>query len=967
MLAILKNLFQTIKKITDQFPEEQKAISFLIATGLHHQGATTVLKQAQMQHIQLDEEYPLQLFYNKNGIILELNQTWASMSEVSLTQLFKKLNRCHRKLRISGFLFFLDITQLMLNDDDEQTLQIKKHSQHYHQFIAALDYPVRAGLIITKLDQITGFTDFFQMAHELELQEPLGFSLSYAKAHLRFANIFSDSWGNFVAHLNQMMIQKVHTTRANKKRILIREFPLQIALLESRFLKLVKNISQEKGHIHNIYFTSSEQKGRNINYLNQKIEKDFSMLVPISSVQSVNYKHFFIHGAVHHTQELSSYTPKPSLFKEKSIQFLLTTGVLLSSYVLFQTIRAADIILTAKNQLTHLENSYHQSNINELLALESSYNNLNQVLFIFKYINNVHMLKEYIYKLEKIAYKNQMSDEFSRILETECKSTNLAHSYSALKVYKAIQEKRHDQTDFIIKWFEVYWSKSLSKKNNRDYQLLLRKFIWEISWPIDNTTILNTQNYLKSISQDYLAFEVINQQLTIDTELVKIEGFDRDHLVIPKCFLKENFKPTEKKLFTEFTQLERDGWVLGVKVDPALKNQLLELYAKKYIRWWQNINQNIHPRHFNSFTEAKNIFETYIHKNSFDNLVALINRQTELNMDEPNDDFNRLVANAFSNSNFVVNSSGDLQRIWKDLEKFSGMFIALNDRGQASFQYLRSYFNQTQFNDALYTLGEYAKRMPEPTKTWLNQIQEDMWLLIQNSTKQYLNQRWHEQIYSGYEKQIDKHYPFYESIEEISMSEFESFFAPNGNMQHFFRDYLQPFINTSQAQWIVKEVDSKKFPIPDNIIQKFIQANIITNMFFPNNASHCEIQFSLEKMTLDPVVGSLLLKVGHQEIKDSQKENLYMQDLHWPETGATLEINTIDGQKYQLTEIGSWAFFRLLEKINVLNDPNDPGAMQILLEINGNSGRYLLKTASPINPFMPSIFKDFILTDKLIP
>ena len=213
---------------------------------------------------------------------------------------------------------------------------------------------------------------------------------------------------------------------------------------------------------------------------------------------------------------------------------------MLSSYVLFQTIRAADIILTAKNQLTHLENSYHHSNINELLALESSYNNLNQVLFIFKYINNVHMLKEYIYKLEKIAYKNQMSNEFLRILETECKSTNLAHSYSALKVYKAIQEKRHDQTDFIIKWFEVYWSKSLSKKNNRDYQLLLRKFIWEISWPIDNTTILNTQNYLKSISQDYLAFEVINQQLTIDTELVKIEGFDRDHLVIPKCFLKEN-------------------------------------------------------------------------------------------------------------------------------------------------------------------------------------------------------------------------------------------------------------------------------------------------------------------------------------------------------------------------------------------------------------------------------------------
>lgn len=966
MLAILKNLFQTIKKITDQYPEDQKAISFLIATGIHHQGTTTVLKQAQMQHIQLDEEYPLQLFYNKNGIILELNQTWASMSEVSLTQLFKKLNRCHRKLRISGFLFFLDVTELMLNDDDEQTLQIKKHSKHYHKFIAGLDYPVRAGLIITKLDQVTGFTDFFQMAHELELHEPLGFSLSYAKAHLRFANIFSDSWGNFVAHLNQMMIQKVHTTRANKKRILIREFPLQIALLESRFLKLVKSITQEKAQIHNIYFTSSEQKGKNINYLNQKVEKDFSMLVPISSVQSVNYKQFFINGAINHTQELSSYTPKPSLFKEKSIQLILTTGVLITSYMLFQTIRAADIIIAAKTQLSRLENSYQPGNVNELLALESSYNNLNHVLFIFQYINNVQMLKEYIYKLEKMVYKQQMSEEFIKILESECKSTNLAQSYSALKVYKAIQEKRQDQTEFIIKWFKVYWSKSMSEKDSHAYQELLKKFIWQISWPIDNTTILNTQNYLNSISPEYLAFEVISQQIIKETELVKIEGFDRDQLIIPKCFLKKNFKSTEKKLYTEFTQLERDGWVLGLNVDLNLKNKLVELYAKKYVRWWQNINQNIQPKHFNSFAEAKNIFHNYIINNSFYNLVELVNKQTELSMNKPNDVFNRLVANAFTNSNFVINSSGDIQRIWKDLEKFSGMFIALNDKGQASFQYLRSYFNQTQFNDALYALGEYAKRMPEPSKSWLNQIHDDIWLLMQNATKQYINQAWHEQVYASYEKQIDKHYPFSDSKEELSISDFESFFAPNGNMQHFFRDYLQPFMNTSQAQWIVKEVDNKKFPIPEQIIQKFIQANIITNMFFPNNASHCEIQFSLEKMNLDPVVGSLLLKVGQQEIRDSQQENLYIQNLHWPEAGAALEINTIDGEKYQLTETGSWAFFRLLEKINVLNDPNDPAAMQILLEINGNSGRYLLKTSSPLNPFMPSIFKDFILTNKAI-
>lgn len=962
MLQILKSLFQTIKKITEQFPEDQKAISFLIASGLHSQGTTTVLKQAQMQHIQLDEEFPLQLFHNKNGLILELNEAWALQSEVSLPQLFKKLNRCHKKLRISGFLFFVDINELVLQNDEDQTQKTKKHCQHFQKFIAALDYPVRSGLVVTKLDQITGFTDFFQMSHELELQEPLGFSLSSAKAQQRFAQIFTDAWSNFIGHLNQLMLLKVHTTRANKKRLLIREFPLQIALLESRFLNMLKNISHQRTHIHGIYFTCSEQKGLNINYLNQKIQQDFSLLVPISSVQSVNYKHFFIQGAIQNSQELSSYTPKPNPLGDKSIQFLISTGLLLSAYIIVQTLQTQHAISNAQFQLKHAASWQNEKKI---LELESSITQLDKIPFLFKYINQIEILKDYIHRVEKNIYQHQFSNKIISIVESECNNPQLAKSYAALKVYKAISEKRHDQTIYITQWFENYWKEHGSTKNISENTRLLKKFIWQLNWSINNNIIQNTQNLLTNISPEYLAFEVVSEDLIKQTETYHLVGFESEILMIPKCFLKKNFHEIENKLNVKLQELERDNWILGYKYDPQSQNKIIELYATKYVHWWQNMSTTIHPRHFSSFEEARDLFNAFSKKDSISSLLNLILEQTQPNLSDTSDTFNHLVANKFSNLQFAGNQTEHLKQIWQENEKFINMFIVLNDNGKASFQYLRSFFNQTQFNDALYSLGDQAKHLPEPSKSWLMQIQDDIWVLILQSAKNHINKAWHETMYIPFQ-QVNGLYPLANSNQEISMDMFESWFAPNGKIQQFFREYLQAFVNTSQAQWLSKEVENKKFPISDQLIQRFIQANIITNMFFPNNTSNCNIQFSVEKMTLDPVISQLRLNIGDQIIADNQQENVYIPNLHWPVANATLNIQTIEGKKFKIEENGIWGLFRLLEQVNVLNDPNDASAIQVLLEINGNSGRYLFKSNSPINPFMPSILKDFSLDEKII-
>jgi intracellular multiplication protein IcmF len=225
-----------------------------------------------------------------------------------------------------------------------QNKDIKKHIKHMHSFLDALDYPVRSGIVITKLDQITGFTDFYSNCHEKELEEPLGFSLAYTGRHPKFKSLFTETWSNFVSSLNHSMIQKIHTTRANKKRILIREFPLQIAVLENRFFQMIKNITHPRAHIHGIYFTCAEQKGKNLNYLNHKIQNAFALTVSIQSIQSVNFRPYFIQGALKHCLEISTYMPKPTQFQDHKNLSVIGFGLICSAWIIYQTVMSLKII-----------------------------------------------------------------------------------------------------------------------------------------------------------------------------------------------------------------------------------------------------------------------------------------------------------------------------------------------------------------------------------------------------------------------------------------------------------------------------------------------------------------------------------------------------------------------------------------------------------------------------------------------
>ena len=149
------------------------------------------------------------------------------------------------------------------------------------------------------------------------------------------------------------------------------------------------------------------------------------------------------------------------------------------------------------------------------------------------------------------------------------------------------------------------------------------------------------------------------------------------------------------------------------------------------------------------------------------------------------------------------------------------------------------------------------------------------------------------------------------------------------------------------------------------MINELIRANVITNMFFPHKSSTSQIDFSLQKLSLDPIVSMLQIYIGDTKLTDTQDSNSYTQ-FSWPQNNAKLKLKSIEGNNFELEEQGPWAFFKILQKVNVLVDEENSSHLQILFEINGNSGRYLLKTENEINPFIPGILNGFNLSETIV-
>lgn len=928
------------------------------------------MRQANFDHHSVDAD-GAHIYTNPQGIIVELSETWLNQEEHLLEHTVKQLNSIHRLIKINGILLCIDVHELLLANQESIKILIKAHAKLLERFALCVSYPLDTAILLTKLDLVAGFCDFFESEHPSDLAKPLGFSIyDDSTPTYRPMEQFKEKFDALVMSLGLQVTRKMHPIRSHIKRTSVREFPLQIASLRNLLLPLVGSISSQSFRLQALYLTSGEQGGQIQDRLNKKIQHEFALTIPEQRPLSTNYRTYFIEGALYACQQTSKREIAPMNPKQLRTFMAISAGSLCAiTFFIWQytsSMNTLDKIGQELKKVRHLNNHYqsdaavyHLAQASDFLeTLSSSTKNLP----VIKDLHN-QLQQHTTQQLNQQFIPHILNELAQTINET---NTSLNARYQALKIYLMLDGQHFSEQD-VLAWFTQHWQSDPSQINHK--LVLLKQVLHDKTHQIHTNPaiVIDARNYLNALPIDYLFYNLAKTHFDTQTLAMQIPGFNVANTTIPIYMTQPKFLATLAQLPGIAKQLMDENWVLARQDLSALSHILEEAYCKDYVNWWQHFMTNTNPLHIESYSDAQHLTETLRQTHSIAQLISIIQSHTKPQTGAQFELFNRAIASQFSEINLLsATHLQHLNRTLNELELFSKTLALVSDQGKTAFTLTKARFQGDKLANPVSLLYEEAQQFPDPLAKWTTQIANDTWYMLINNSRAYINQAWQDLIFKEYQKNIAHRFPLdSQQSKEIALHDFNHFFATHGQLNHFMEDYIKPFLDTRKPQWQLKEVNHYVLPISNENINELIRANVITHMFFPNNLDRTRIEFTLQKISLDPVVSQLQLTLGDTQLLDSQKSEA-VTAFKWPKSNARLILRSVEGKQYELDELGQWALFKLLQKVNVLVDEHDSANLQILFEINGNTGRYLLRAHNQVNPFIPGILEKFTLADKIV-
>jgi intracellular multiplication protein IcmF len=965
----LTSLCDALKQIFNQIKTQSQSLSFVILTGRANQGKSTLMRQSHFDEYPIDTE-GAHIYFNQQGIIVELGEAWINQSTHKLEHTLKQLNRVHRLLKITGIILCIDINELLVAKHSELKDLLKANAKFLERFGLGLHYAVDVTLIITKMDLLAGFCDFFQSEHPSELAKPLGFSIYDAHHPSKVSDIFKTKFEQLVEQLGQQVTAKIHPIRSNIKRTLIREFPLQVASLRNLLLPLISSISARLFRLQALYFTSGEQGGVILDRMNRKIQHEFALVVQDRIQQSTNYRPYFIEGAL---EAFQTETQRNAL-RVNPKQRRLTIGIsvtttLALTWIAFHYFSSIHVLHRVQHQLQmaeQLKNNNHASE--SLYYLTQAGVKLDALSMGSQQLPMIQTLRNHL----KANTQEQLIRNFVPILLADIEQAlqesgqSQIARYQTLKIYLMLADKQHFQADAILHWFTQRWQmnpKDVNQKLSLLQQILQDK---KHQITINHQIVSDARNYLNALPPAYLYYSLAKLQFDTHMTAIDFKGFQLNNTHIPNYFTHAGFQTAIHQLSSIAQQLTAENWILERQDNIPFIDILQTAYCEDYVSWWKHFLQNTKPLRAQNYAQVNQLTNTLVESQSISQLVQMIQTHTHPRTGSKDQVFNREIASKFSDLNLLSqNNLEQLTHILQELEKFSSTLSLVSDQGKTAFTLTKARFQGDKLANPISELYNHAQQYPEPLAKWAEQIADDMWFNLIGDSRHYLNQQWHAVVYQDYINNIAHHFPLdTNQTQDLSLTEFNRFFAPHGKLTQFTDDFIKPFLDTTQSQWQRKELNHAVVPIDDEMINELMRANVITHMFFPHQQDQTSLEFSLQKINLDPMISQFQLSIGQTEFTDNQNSDSYT-NFHWPQAGAQLHLRSIEGKRFELSESGMWAIFKLLQKVNVMVDEQDSSNLQILFEINGNSGRYLLKAQNQVNPFIPGILSGFILQEHL--
>ena len=497
-------------------------------------------------------------------------------------------------------------------------------------------------------------------------------------------------------------------------------------------------------------------------------------------------------------------------------------------------------------------------------------------------------------------------------------------------------------------------------------------------------------------SHDFLLSDTLGRYG--DQVFTTVDGQAIQTLVIPGLYTHHGYTAFFKMQGLGFVkQALEQNWVLeNPAADQAsdlnrLYDDLQKLYFAEYERMWRNLLDNLRIRKAQGVHQAVQILDLLsVPDTPIRPLLEAVKRNTSLVADtaaelptkqqgkegatekspprlsqKPQDDAGPAplleLERHFKDLNSLIRgtekSPPPFDNVLRSLTDLRDVMMQIGNAAKSEEQALkmaRERMSGAGASDAMKRAQVEFGRLPEPLKSWFQQLTSFGWKLTLDTAKSELNSIWKTEVLAPYRVGLDQRYPlFNNSRHDSTMADFCRFFAPNGIIEKFFQNNLKPFVDTSRSEWRQVSMDNHGMSLSGEVLKQFQYAAKIRETFFAAGGSTPSVEFELKPIFLNENIDTFRLNIEGQT-------TLYRHGparstkFKWPgpqtDLGVRLTFQTLDGREINQSEEGPWAWLRILDKA-IVERTSLLDRFVVTFQQDSFKARFELRASSVDNPF----------------
>lgn len=921
----------------------------------------------------------------------------ASLHQVLWHNLLNLVREHREAPSLNGIVIALHLPELMrqshLAEKKSIIIDIRNHIKELRERFGK---NIPCYLVITKCDYLPGFLDFFSESGSDETAQYWGITLPALNPNEKLTEVVTHHFNILLKRLNKQLISRLHQERNINARSFIKDFPLHVERLKEATNQFLKSIAPPQLNLQGIFFTSALQPQINPVSSEGHFTIDQSQALSLMQPPAIPSRPYFIRqlilqGLLHtHVQQLVTAEAQKTNWQRAAILATSTAIVLTAGWFLgedfqqgVQQTRTIEAVLTeyqtylqsAQPEEIHLTKALSMLNALHDAAINPSH----PIASLFNFYSNQSQQTAqgvYLSALQTIVLP-EVKNTFENALKSP-ENKSPAKLYAVLKAYLMLGDQSHLEPGFIENTLRDIAPMDKQTLDQLTTHIVIALKNMKAPMSLNQELISSVRKTFSTFSNADLAYFIL--QNTGNNNLdsgINIAMNEKSNTPIPIMYTANAFQTIlDSGIATAASDATSGNWIIGnpdasTQNNAELTQQLRTLYIANYTKTWENQLDHI------ELTAPKNLADldkmlaslTSDHSPLLETLQTIQQNTTFAEVTASSQKLqtlNTLLANASTDQTNVLYETFVSLR---ELHLYLQNMVQSSDVGQAAFVAAKDHA-EANANDPITSMHTLAATVPDPMKTWLNNLANQTWSLIIQSTARYIDHNWQNQITEPYAANVINRFPFSRNAtKEVPIQTFIELFGQPGALSVFYQTFIQPFSTVTNDEINWRTIDQQSLPLNPEVLTAVASAEKIQHAFFPNGDNKLYVPFSLQPLAFSDDIKSFALSINGQDIGYTKGSLMEPHVVAWPGNtikahSTSMNIATTLNQSLANTYQGDWGWFRLVEQAT----QGISNRKEMLLEftVDGHNAKYQLFTEGRVNPFLPENLERFQLPLKLL-